>query len=340
MESLAEHRVSVAGTDVEFGCAEGDTLLRAALRSGLALGYECNSGTCGSCRYELLEGEMKDRRPDAPGLTPRDRRKGRRLACQSEPLSACSVKIGLGAELPRHRPVRQAAQLREVCPLTPDMSEFVFSTARPAAFSPGQFAMVELPDGQVERAYSMSNVANCHGNWRFVIKRSPGGRATPWLFDELENGDSVVIDGPYGNAYLREQDDRDIVCVGGGSGVGAMVGIALGAAALADADQRTVHLFVGGRTVADVVVPPALKLAARRLGALHIHTAVSEPGDAGVGHAYPGFVHEAVVADLGDRLTDFTYYAAGPPAMTDALLRSLVVGAGVDADKVHFDRFF
>ena len=290
-----------------------------------------------------VEGEMGDRRPDAPGLSARDRRKGRRLACQSEPRSDCAVRVAGCGEVTTHRPVRQQAELREVVPLTPDMSEFAFRTGQPAAFRPGQYAMIQLPGGQVERAYSMSNIANCHGNWRFVIKRAPGGSATSVLFDELTVGGTVVLDGPYGNAHLREQDDRDIVCVGGGSGIGAMIGIVLGAAALPDAAERTVHLFIGGRTAEDIVVPEALALAARRLGALHVHTAVSEQDGRhqrrGPVHPYRGYLHEAVVDDLGTSLPDFTYYAAGPPAMTDALARSLVIERGLDPDRLHFDRF-
>jgi len=36
----------------------GDTLLRAGLRAGIGLSYECNSGGCGGCKFELLDGEM------------------------------------------------------------------------------------------------------------------------------------------------------------------------------------------------------------------------------------------------------------------------------------------
>ncbi|PKO36342.1 MAG: oxidoreductase, partial [Betaproteobacteria bacterium HGW-Betaproteobacteria-6] len=38
---------------------DGDTILRAALRAGLGLSYECNSGGCGGCKFELLEGEVE-----------------------------------------------------------------------------------------------------------------------------------------------------------------------------------------------------------------------------------------------------------------------------------------
>lgn len=339
--SSIEHAVAVDGTDVQFGCAEGDTLLRAALRAGVGMSYECNSGSCGTCRFQLLDGEVKDRRPDAAGLTDRDRRKGRRLACQSEPVDDCTMRVGALTEPAPHRPMRRTAELQEVHPLTHDLSEFVFAADGPAAFSPGQYAMLTLPGGQVERAYSMSNIVNCHGNWRFVIKRVPGGEATSRLFDELDVGAAVTLDGPFGHAYLREHG-RSIVCVGGGSGLGAMVSIVLGVAARNDAADWSVHLFTGACTVRDLHRPAALESVARRVGTFHVHTALSEPDEeAGAEDDWRrGFVHEVVAEVLGERLTDFTYYAAGPPAMTDALARSLILEAGLAADELHFDRFY
>lgn len=341
MTTPTGYHVAVDGAGVEFPCVEGDTILRAALRAGVALGYECNSGSCGSCRYELLEGDVVDRRPDAPGLSPRDRRKGRRLACQNEPRSDCRIKATAAASVTAHRPTQQIATLKAVHPLTHDMSEFVFETDRHAGFAPGQYAMLRLPGGDVERAYSMSNVGNCHKTWKFVVKRVPGGAATSLLFNEVQIGSKVEIDGPFGHAYLREGDGRNIACVGGGSGLGAMISIVLGAAALPDAGAWTVDLFVGGRTEKDLHVPQAVQLAARRLGRLRTHRAVSDgvPGATGDDAPHRGFLHEVVVGRLGDSLTDLTFYAAGPPAMTDALARALVLDGGLDADRLFYDRF-
>ena len=42
-----------------FEQAPGDTLLRAALRAGVGLSYECNSGGCGGCKFELLAGDIE-----------------------------------------------------------------------------------------------------------------------------------------------------------------------------------------------------------------------------------------------------------------------------------------
>lgn len=335
---MVEHVVSVDGSDVRFPCAEGDTLLRAALRAGVGLAYECNSGSCGSCRYQLLSGTVRDRRPDAPGLTARDRRRARRLACQSEVTSACTIRVGgVGAPIP-HRPVRCTAELRAVHHLTHDMAEFVFVADHPARFRPGQYAMVELPGVVGERAYSMSNLGNPCGEWRFIIKRAVGGAGTEVLFDKLNPGDQVTLDGPYGHAYLREEDRR-VVCVAGGSGLGAMLSIVTGLAALPEPETRSAHVFYGGRTERDLCRPPVLDLVAARLGELRFLPVVSEPGPAPDPALRTGFVHEALSDSLGADLDSFAFYAAGPPAMTDALARLLVLSSGVSADRLHYDRF-
>ena len=50
------HMVRIAGSDAGFPVEPGDNLLRAGLRAGLGLPYECNAGGCGSCKFELLHG--------------------------------------------------------------------------------------------------------------------------------------------------------------------------------------------------------------------------------------------------------------------------------------------
>ena len=45
----------------------GDTILRAALRAGKGLTYECNSGGCGGCKFDLIEGAVEELWPEAPG---------------------------------------------------------------------------------------------------------------------------------------------------------------------------------------------------------------------------------------------------------------------------------
>ena len=53
-------QITITGGNTSFTCEDDDTILRAALRAGLAFPYECNVGSCGNCRFELIEGEVED----------------------------------------------------------------------------------------------------------------------------------------------------------------------------------------------------------------------------------------------------------------------------------------
>src|SRR5207237_7191711 len=93
-----------------YSCSDDDTLLRAALRAGFGMPYECNAGSCGTCKVDLLEGQITSLRPDAPGLAERDRAKGRVLACQARPATDCKIKVRLRpGDGPAHRPARSRA---------------------------------------------------------------------------------------------------------------------------------------------------------------------------------------------------------------------------------------
>ena len=91
-------QITLAGSTTSYECNANDTLLRAGLRQGLGLAYECNVGACGSCKFDLLEGEVQDLFPAASGLRPKERERGKRLACQCIPLTDCTVKIRSGDE--------------------------------------------------------------------------------------------------------------------------------------------------------------------------------------------------------------------------------------------------
>ena len=91
--SQAVHLIQLAGSDQSFPCAENDTLLRAALRSGIAFPYECNVGSCGNCKFELLDGVMSSCWPEAPGLSDKDRARNRGLGCQSKPTGPLQIKL-------------------------------------------------------------------------------------------------------------------------------------------------------------------------------------------------------------------------------------------------------
>jgi len=331
------HRIELEGGGVFDVSADEDTLLRGALRAGVGFPHDCNVGGCGSCRFDLVAGEMETLWPEAPGLSERDRRRGKRLACQSRPLGDCTIRVRPSDEYrPAVTPRRHEAVLRARTAVTADMAEFVFSTLEPADFVAGQYALFHPPGVAGVRAYSMSNLPNGTGDWRFVVRRVPGGRGSNAMFDALAVGDVVGLDGPYGHAHYRPEVDRDIVLIAGGSGIGPIVSIAR--AALAATPRRRISVFEGARTRADLSFPTLLGEAFSD-GLTYTPVLSAEPEGSDWAGAR-GFVHTEVEQALGDRLQTSEFYFAGPPPMIEALQDLLIMRRTVPVDRIHYDRFF
>lgn len=332
------HRIEIAGAGVAFEQHDDDTILRAALRAGHGIAYECNAGGCGSCRIKIVDGEVDDLWPDAPGRSDRDRRTGRLLACQTRARSDLTIEVRTSDEYTAGpSPIRQTAEVVEVEEVTHDMRRIALRTAGRAAFLPGQYVSVRVPGVEAPRNYSMSNLPNADGLWEIIVRRVPGGAATGVLFDSIGIGDRIEIDGPYGLATLRTDADRDIVCVAGGSGLAPMLSIARGAAAAGMLGRHRLHFFYGARTPLDVC-------GERELDGLGVefHPVVSTPASEH-GHAWhgaTGFVHEVACSTLADRLGSLEWYCAGPPPMTQALQTELILQHDVPVSQIHFDRFF
>jgi toluene monooxygenase electron transfer component len=334
--------VRIDGGEQRYACHAGDTLLRAGLRAGIGLSYECNAGSCGTCKIELVSGELDDLYPQAPGIKQRDRDRGRRLACQSVPRGDCTIKTRIAdLYVTPHRPRRMAARLDNVRDITHDIREFSFVSDAPAQFLSGQYAMLSLAGTRAPRAYSMSNTANDGGLWQFMVRRTPAGVVSNALFN-LPAGTVVEIDAPFGLAYLRENSERDIVCIAGGSGIAPMVSILDAAADHEHARHLGAWLFYGGRGPKDV---PAVSQVLKRhhLGRrLEWHPVVSVPAlaDGTDWCGELGFVHELLPRKLPRPLPEYEYYFAGPPPMIEATIRLLVAENKVPASQLHFDRFF
>jgi toluene monooxygenase electron transfer component len=337
------------GPALEVAAGE-DSLLRAALRAGFDFPYECSVGGCGGCRFDLLDGPMATLWEQAPGLSERDRRRGKRLACQSRPLGDCTIRVRPAGSEPSGLPAAQrvSAMLLTRRAVTPDLSEFTFRLPVELAFRAGQYALLYPPGVEGARAYSFSDAPGepaDAGIWRFMIRRVPGGRGSNALFDRVAPGDAIDLDGPYGHAWLRPgatdapDASRDVVCIAGGSGLGPMRSVARGV--LAEAGTRRVHFFLGLRTQAELGAAAEVE----SLGGgdrLLLTTVLSNPTEGLAWNGATGFVHSQVEAALTARGLPFDaydHYFAGPPPMVEAVQDLLMVRQRVPFGQIHFDRF-
>lgn len=335
------HTICLAGDEQAYPCGTGDVLLRAAQRAGIGFPYECNVGSCGNCKFELIEGAVEMQWEQAPGWTDKDKQRKRYLGCQARPLGNCVIKLRPDARYaPQHRPQRIVARLDARRSITHDIEEFRFLLDRPQYFEPGQYALLHLPGVEGPRAYSMSNVADNGTVWEFQVRRVLGGHGSNTLFDQVAVGQRMEIDGPYGMAWLRrDAATRDILCLAGGSGLAPMISIARGASIEPALAQRQIHFLYGARTPADVCGADMLRVLPGWGSRIHYEAVVSSPAADRPWDGATGFLHELVRERFDQRLVEMEIYFAGPPAMAQAM-QQMLLAAKVPFDQVHFDQFY
>lgn len=332
-------KIAIVG-GAEFDCADSETILHAGLRAGLGMPYECNIGSCGTCKIGIDQGTFATSPLPSPGLSERDRARGRTLACQARPLSECVVRVHLEDRyVPRHRPVRQSAALVSIEPVTSDIFSFTFRTEISVRFIPGQYALLCLPGVGSQRAFSMANLPNDQGVWQFMIRRVPGGAASAYLFKDRVLGDTVTIDGPYGVSYYKEHCE-EVVCVAGGSGIAPTLSVARAAAQ--DKSCRRIHFIYGGRTPEDLCAGPFLSKFSRGDLAVVYRGIVSDIDVSAppTWRGPKGFVHEHLERLLLPETSAAQFYVAGPPAMVEAVENVLVTRLLVPQSHIHYDRFY
>jgi ferredoxin len=61
----------------------GDTILTSLLRAGVRFPFSCQAGNCGSCKCELLSGEVLEIPRSRQALAPEERARGIVLACRT-----------------------------------------------------------------------------------------------------------------------------------------------------------------------------------------------------------------------------------------------------------------
>lgn len=220
-------------------------------------------------------------------------------------------------------------------PLAPDVMQVFLRlpSVESLQFQPGQYLDVLLDDGR-RRSFSIASPPHDSELLELHVRLVPNGRFTIRLFNEMREGSLLRIEGPLGQFIYRE-DERAALLIAGGTGFAPLKAILRHA--LEQGSRRPLYLYWGARTAADVYEEALVLEWVRRYPHLRF-VAVLSHDQATVGaHQRLGWVHEAVLQDH-PRLEAFDVYAAGPPAMIEAI-RATFPRQGLDAARLYFDSF-
>ncbi|PXX47068.1 2Fe-2S iron-sulfur cluster-binding protein [Undibacterium pigrum] len=314
---------------------EGVTILEAALADGIAYPHGCRSGRCGSCKSRLVSGAVDLLEHSRFALSNEEKEQGLILACRAIPTTNAIVAWLDGDEgTPSHPRRRLKGRVTAIADATHDINhiQLFIDGADPMAFTAGQYARLTFP-GTPTRDYSMASGSGERA-LEFYIRRVPSGAATQRIHTQLKLGDPVMVEGPFGSSYLREQHTGPILCVAGGSGLAPIKGIV--ETAIARSMKQPIHVYFGARSERDLYLINHFEGLAQRHSNLTFTPVLS---DAPVGARWrTGFVTDAVAKDLQD-LDGWKAYVAGPPPMVEKAMQ-IFTARGLRSENLHADACF
>lgn len=334
----------------QFDCTSGENILLAGLRNAVELPYECGSGTCGTCKAKLIEGEIEDRWPQAPGGKLLKADHGEFLMCQCAPKGDVAIEVAnfvYGTDPGACVPAAQEGAVSAVEALTHDVMAFSVELDQPMDFDAGQFVLVEAPGVKGFRGYSMVNFERQTRRLEFVVKRKPGGGFSDWLFEGRAGGARLKLFGPLGKATFYPGLGRNVLCIAGGSGIAGMMSILARATQENYFRQFKGHVFFGVRTLRDAFYLREMAAFRRQAnGNLSITVALSDeevPAVAAQEHpdlAFDhGLVHEVAARHMEGKYQNVRAYLAGPPPSVEAAIRVLLLKAKLTTDNIRYDKF-
>ena len=218
-------------------------------------------------------------------------------------------------------------------------------------------------DENVERAYSMASYPaegrNVMLNVRIATppfdRANNGwmdvnpGIASSYIFNQ-KPGDKVIVSGPYGEFFINEDSDAEMIYVGGGAGMAPMRSH-LYELFHTMKTGRKVSYWYGGRSKRELFYLHYFEALEKEFPNFKMHLVLSEPmkednwkvkADVDAeGDGFVGFVHQSLIDNYlskHEAPEDIEFYFCGPPLMNQAVVK-MCDDFGVPPENVRFDDF-
>jgi Na+-transporting NADH:ubiquinone oxidoreductase subunit F len=355
----------------------GGTLLGALADNKIFIPSACGGkGACGVCEVVVKEGGG-DLLPTETGfISPREARRGCRLACQVKVKGDMKIEVA-----PEIFSVRKwncsVVSNRNVATFIKEL-KLALPEGEEVPFRAGGYVQLECPPHQIDfktfeidpqfrdawdkfdlwrfksgcddtvtRAYSMANYPLEKGILLFTIRVAfppdyrediPPGIMSSWVFN-LKPGDEVTVSGPFGEFFARDTD-AEMVFVGGGAGM-APLRSHIFDQFLRLHTKRKVSYWYGARSLREAFYVDEFERLAADHPNFTWHLALSEPLPEDNWNGLTGFIHKVLLDNYlknHPAPEDIEYYMCGPGPMTKAVI-AMLLDLGVDRENILLDDF-
>jgi NAD(P)H-flavin reductase/ferredoxin len=310
--------------DREIRCDEGETVLDALLRSGIAHPYSCRSGACHSCLVRAKSGTA----PEAAqgGLSAPMRARGFFLACVAPCASDLVIESASDTDL------QVTARVDVLERLAGDVLRLRLVPQGEFECRAGQFVGLVRADG-LTRSYSVASLPDVDGYLELHVKILPGGQMSRHLASEVSPGDSMRIRASGGECfYVAGKPDQPLVLAGTGTGLAPLLGVLRDA--LRCGHRGEILLLHGALDQAGLYARAELDAIARATGNVSVLYSALRPGV----EAIDSTPLDRMLFERKPDLSGHRVFICGAPEFVQSVRRQAFL-KGASLREIHADAF-
>lgn len=329
-----EEKTITINNDKKIPVTGNDTVLNSLNKEKIFIPSACGGkATCGFCKFRLIEGGSDILPTEEPFLSTEEKKQGVRLSCQVK------VRENLEIEIPKEmmNAKEYKAQITHLKDLTYDTKLVRVKLIKPdtMVFLPGQYAQIKVPGVEVIRAYSIASNPKDKNQIEFIIRYVKKGIATTYIHKAVRVGDEIILTGPYGDFYLNEDSNKEIICIAGGSGKAPIKSIL---SYLKDRGMpRKVTYFFGALTKKDLYYTDEMQALEKEFSNFRYVPALSKPTKECDWNGETGLITEVLNKQISD-MSDMEAYLCGSPRMIDACVKVLKEH-NISENSIFYDKF-
>jgi NAD(P)H-flavin reductase len=216
---------------------------------------------------------------------------------------------------------------------SPSLAVLRIQPDQPLRHLAGQYLPVQLARWpRTWRNFSIANAPRADGLLELHVRAIPGGMVSNSLVHHCRAGDTILLGPARGDMAVPADQQRDMVCIAGGSGLAPIKAIIeeVISTALDGGNRPAISLFVGARRAEGLYDLPALRAMESAYPPLTVIPVVSaDPEFPGVRGLLPAVVRQR--ASCAGR----EIYVCGPDAMV--LETKRLLGRRSAAEFIHHD---
>ncbi|MGZ3788280.1 MAG: 2Fe-2S iron-sulfur cluster-binding protein [Bacteriovorax sp.] len=317
---------------------EGESILSTLEKNGFALPNNCRAGACGECKMKIRQGEIDQGFILDMALSQKDREEGYALMCMAK-MKSDLVEVEWADEdaRPKLFPPMENVQYMviEKLKVTDKLLRLkIKALTNPIRFWPGQYIQLGDRDKNIAyRSYSIANIPNSEGEIVLYIANAQSG-TSKWIHEELEVGDRLKINGPYGTFVGNPTAETPVLCLAQGSGLAPIMSLA-SAALLRGGFKHPATILFSAKRKEDVFEKGFFKFLETKFRNFRFNVTYTQ-------EQYPNEKFgriQNILPDLYKDLSNYSVYIAGAPHFVEENVK-LCSQLGAKKENIHTEGFY